>query len=303
MKKIISFAIGCIFSNLIYAGNSQDNAQVNAQFIDLSVTGLHYQSGQITGFTDNTNPLLLRTDSNVIFSIGVLKFESITATNKMRLLDLAGPVSTNNIALINTSNLLISIDEDLDLTNGIQISKEMHTLFNDINVDLNDEHFSDIINGQLKKVNRLLLSKQNNIQSLIDIYYPAFECETNQSNNKQKLESTGEKSESKSGSKIGQTAQLKTLHHRVSGQIEILNDCTLRITDFTYDGKGPDTFFYVARDGDYKNGSQVGDQLKRGQSYKNNTLLIKIDQLDDFNSISVWCEDFSVNFGDGFFKD
>ena len=88
-----------------------------------------------------------------------------------------------------------------------------------------------------------------------------------------------------------------------SGRVEILNNCTLRITDFTYDGKGPDTFFYIANNGDYKNGSPIDKKLKRGTSYKNDILLLKLDQQDQFNSISVCCDAFSVNFGDALFKD
>jgi len=117
----------------------------------------------------------------------------------MRILDLAGAVSTDNIALINSANLFISIDEDLDLTNGIQISKGIHTLFNDINVTLDDEHFNDIINVKLKQIDRTLLRDQNNVQRLIAIYYPAFECQPNTLKN----------------TKIGQSAQFTTLHHRL----------------------------------------------------------------------------------------
>ena len=46
--------------------------------------------------------------------------------------------------------------------------------------------------------------------------------------------------------KIG---DLSTLHHAVSGEVFALDEKTIMIKDFNYDGAGPDAFFWVGQDG------------------------------------------------------
>ena len=46
--------------------------------------------------------------------------------------------------------------------------------------------------------------------------------------------------------KIG---DIKTLHHAVSGEVYALDDKTLMVQNFNYDGAGPDAFFWVGVDG------------------------------------------------------
>ena len=104
--------------------------------------------------------------------------------------------------------------------------------------------------------------------------------------------------------KVGQLAILSTLHHMVSGQVSILDNCTLEVTSFTYDGEGPTVYFYGGIDNDYVDkGFAIGPQIN-GQAYNNATLTLKLEspsQLDEMNGISVWCYDFAVSFGDGLF--
>ena len=85
-----------------------------------------------------------------------------------------------------------------------------------------------------------------------------------------------------------------------------MDDRTLQITNFTYDGGGPSVFFYTGTDGRYSpndGGRQIGPMLN-GRIYDNETLLVTLPDditLDDFNGISVWCDLFFVNFGDARF--
>ena len=46
--------------------------------------------------------------------------------------------------------------------------------------------------------------------------------------------------------KIG---DIKTLHHAVSGEVYALDDKTLTVQNFNYDGAGPDAFFWVGVEG------------------------------------------------------
>jgi cytochrome c len=104
--------------------------------------------------------------------------------------------------------------------------------------------------------------------------------------------------------KIGQTAELSTFAHRVSGTAEIVDDCTVVINNFNFDGQGIVVEVYGGIDGNYKNGFPISDNIF-GQPYTNGTLEIKLPEtvtLDDFNGISIWCTAVGVSFGDGLFQ-
>lgn len=108
-------------------------------------------------------------------------------------------------------------------------------------------------------------------------------------------------------SKIGQTASLSTLFHDVSGTVTIIDDCSIEITGFTFDGGGIDVQIYAGIDGQFQpssGGFSLSEDLV-GIAYENNTLRLTLPEgksLDDFNSISVWCVAVGVSFGTGFFQ-
>jgi len=99
---------------------------------------------------------------------------------------------------------------------------------------------------------------------------------------------------------------LSTFQHNVSGTVTILDDCTIEITGFNYDGGGPLVYFYAGTNGDYTSSNAFQfSKLLTGTSFSNNTLRLIIPDnktLDDFNSLSVWCVDFNANFGDVIFN-
>lgn len=106
---------------------------------------------------------------------------------------------------------------------------------------------------------------------------------------------------------VGSTAILSTLHHMVSGTVTIVDNCSLSVTNFTYDGEGPSVYFYGGLNGQFEGangGFAMGMQLN-GRAYANEDFTVKFTspaQLDKMNSISVWCDDFAVSFGDGQFQ-
>ena len=105
--------------------------------------------------------------------------------------------------------------------------------------------------------------------------------------------------------RAGWKAELATYAHDVSGTITIVDADTFRADPFTYDGDGPAVYFYLAESvdrGDLLNGLRVGPQLN-GTPYNNASLTVDLSSgtLDGYNAISVWCEDFDVDFGSGGF--
>ncbi|XP_014486776.1 PREDICTED: protein Skeletor, isoforms B/C [Dinoponera quadriceps] len=99
--------------------------------------------------------------------------------------------------------------------------------------------------------------------------------------------------------------KLSELHHGVSGEVYAVDARTLFIKDFTYDGEGPAAFFYAGSSkSPNNNGFRVRDEhgttnvLKR---YRKKGVTLTLPDGKTLNNIkwfSVWCDEFSVNFGD-----
>ncbi len=105
--------------------------------------------------------------------------------------------------------------------------------------------------------------------------------------------------------KVGQTAILTPKFHGVSGTATIVDDCTIEITDFNYDGQGIVVDFYGGLSGDYTGGFGFGLELTRATPYEDEALTIQLPEsrdLDDLDGLSVWCVDVFISFGDGMFE-
>ena len=105
--------------------------------------------------------------------------------------------------------------------------------------------------------------------------------------------------------KIGQTAELVEAFHDVGGTATIIDDCTIRITDFTYDAAGIDVRLYGALGGAFESGFPMGDDLVGPVPYMGETLDFELPDgmtMDDLDSVSIWCVDFAISFGDGSFS-
>jgi hypothetical protein len=85
---------------------------------------------------------------------------------------------------------------------------------------------------------------------------------------------------------------------------EIVDDCTIVLREFTYDGAGIDVRLYGGLGGDYDNGFAMGDDLVRSGGYDGDTLefILPPDKsLNDLDGVSVWCVDVGVDFGSASF--
>jgi hypothetical protein len=107
----------------------------------------------------------------------------------------------------------------------------------------------------------------------------------------------------KTNAKVGQVATLSTRAHMVSGQAKVVDDCTIEISNFNYDGGGLTTVYaYGAIGSNFGTGFKIGPNLK-GKVYSNQTLTLTLSagDLDKLDSLSIWCEDAKANFGSGVF--
>jgi Electron transfer DM13 len=103
--------------------------------------------------------------------------------------------------------------------------------------------------------------------------------------------------------KVGKTAALSTRSHLVSGQVRVVDSCTLEITNFNYDGGGLSKVqVYGGLAGNFVAGFPIGPNLK-GTVYTGQTLRVTLNagDIDKLDGISIWCIDANANFGDARF--
>ncbi|KAG4075641.1 hypothetical protein HA402_003466 [Bradysia odoriphaga] len=105
------------------------------------------------------------------------------------------------------------------------------------------------------------------------------------------------------GLKIGPLSQL---HHGLSGDVYAVDSKTLFLKNLNYDGEGPAAYFYVStgRRPSLEGAFRVRDE--RGSTgvikrYRNKDVTLSLPEgktLRDVKWFFVWCDEFSVNFGD-----
>ena len=114
---------------------------------------------------------------------------------------------------------------------------------------------------------------------------------------------TAQSSCASTSAKIGQTLTLSTLQHRVEGTATIVDDCTIKIENFYFDGGGIDVQVYGAN-GLGSAAFTAGTSLSKnflGTSFTGETAIFRLPTgvtLDDFDSLSVWCVAAGVSFGE-----
>ncbi|XP_057341194.1 protein Skeletor, isoforms B/C isoform X6 [Microplitis mediator] len=99
--------------------------------------------------------------------------------------------------------------------------------------------------------------------------------------------------------------KLSELHHGLSGEVYAVDARTLFIKDFTYDGEGPAAYFYAGNSrAPIINGFRIRDEkgntgpLKQYRKKKITLTLPEGKTLKDIRWFSVYCDAYSVNFGD-----
>lgn len=106
--------------------------------------------------------------------------------------------------------------------------------------------------------------------------------------------------------RVGQSTTLTTRAHGVTGTATIVDDCTIELTGFNFDGRGIVVQAYTGVDGNFFGPGvhAIGPDLV-GPRFTDATLQFTLPSgvsLDDFNSFSIWCVTVGVSFGDGIFR-
>ncbi len=105
--------------------------------------------------------------------------------------------------------------------------------------------------------------------------------------------------------KVGESATFTNyFQHGIAGTAHIVNNRTIELRNFYYDGGGPAVVVYISPNSNFSPGTSISDYLG-GTTYVNTNLSFTIPDtfdLDDLSYISIWCIDFAANFGDGQFQ-
>lgn len=101
---------------------------------------------------------------------------------------------------------------------------------------------------------------------------------------------------------VGRDLRLTSRAHGVSGNVRIIDDCTIAITEFAYDGAGRRVELYGSIGGSFTRGvSLSSDLLRPSKPYSNALLFVRLPssvRLGDLDGLSVWCADVDVSFAD-----
>ncbi len=100
--------------------------------------------------------------------------------------------------------------------------------------------------------------------------------------------------------RVGQIAELTNRFiHNVSGTARIINNCTIEIDNFTYDGLALDARVVGVKNNDYAHVTVLTGKLR---AYNDETLMVPLPEgvtLDDVPTISISCVGGTVAFGNG----
>ncbi len=100
--------------------------------------------------------------------------------------------------------------------------------------------------------------------------------------------------------RAGYSAILAPGQHSTSGLATIVDERTVRLDNFTYDGTAPLVFAYLGvtnRYADFLNGPRMTPQIAR--AYQNESLMVERppgQSISGFGALSIWCVRFQVNF-------
>lgn len=265
--------------------NDPENQSISqtSNFSSPSITGIDYRTESFEGTTNENGEFEHLSDESIVFSIGDIAFPAFQARNVDYLFELAQTDIISQTVFINTARLLISLDTDGDTANGIQISETAHLQAEGLSVSFSDTNFDAQVANLVSTSgaeNTVLVSEQEAkdvITALLDT----------------------DRSCPRTSAKVGQVANLSMFSHDVAGQLRVLNDCTIQVTNFSYDGGGLGNVRFYNLDNSEIYGENLADTVFNNATL---TLTVTPQQLESIDNLSVWCIPAGISFGEGRFR-
>jgi hypothetical protein len=104
-------------------------------FIDSAVAGIHYETETQSGETDEDGRFNYLPGETVTFSLGGITLPAVQASDTVTPLMVFETNDFTDQRVVNLGRLLQSLDDDGDLTNGIQITAEARTAAQGLTID------------------------------------------------------------------------------------------------------------------------------------------------------------------------
>lgn len=284
--------------------DASDDLQTG-RFVDSAVAGLAYSTLTQSGVTDTDGMFSYRAGETVTFSIGDVDLPATPGADIITPLSVFSTDDITDTRVMNLSRLLQTLDVDGNPVNGITLSDSAAASATGLSIDFAADDFeSQVVNlvANSGSTNTALVNSIEALDHLQETLFLEGIDERPPMPMAQAPQPTSDIPNTATHPLVGTTAEFSNLAHDISGTLTVVDDRTLRVDNFNYDGGGVVVFFYTGTDGNYSgaNARELGPQLN-GRPYNNETITLTLPDdltLDDFNSVSVWCVPFSASFGD-----
>jgi len=260
------------------------------RFLDSAVENLKFATESQSGSTNAEGQYQYQLSENVVFSIGDIELPAVEVKSLITPLDVFGTREINDTSVVNLLRLLQSLDEDGDATNGIKIPEMAHEMAAGLSVNFAADDFDS-------QVNELIANSGVVFMELISADEAVYHFQQTLDS----LDQDGISTCPQTHPMVGYTGTFQTKSHNVAGTATIIDDCTIHVTNFDYDGGGPAVYFYAATDFQFDGADAfaVSNDIS-GPEYENYEFVLTLPSnktLDDLNTLSVWCVQVGVDFG------
>ncbi len=292
--------------------DEQTNADnpLTGRFVDSAVVGLPYETATRSGVTGSDGSFSYLAGESVTFSLGDISLPATPGAQIITPLDVFGTDDITDVRVMNLARLLQTLDTNADPTDGITLSSAATASASGLQVDFSasEAEFGGQVVNLVANSGSSNTELVNGIEALDHLQETLFvegidERPPLPMPMQPGTVTTPDTQNTSDHPAVGRSGEFSDIAHDVSGTLTVIDDRTLQITNFNYDGDGVVVFFYTGTDGNYAAGEEIGLQLN-GRPYVNETITLTIPDnltLDDFNGISVWCVPFFANFGDARF--
>jgi hypothetical protein len=133
IKKFALLGIVCFLSNC--GGGSGGSTTATGLFLDSAVEGIKYDSGSITGLTDTNGTFQYEIGGNVRFMIGDIFIGEASGGSVVTPVDFVSGSDPSHPTVLNIVAFLLTLDDDNNPDNGIQISETIRNLAKDSSIN------------------------------------------------------------------------------------------------------------------------------------------------------------------------
>ena len=284
-------------ASLVACGDSEEpvSSAREGRFLDSAVAGLAWTTDSGSGVTGANGEFAYEAGESIVFSIGDVALPAIPAAPLITPVEVFAGLDdpARATAVVNLARLLQTLDVDGDPENGIVLGPDAALSATGLALDFAAEDFDT-------RAANLVANGGSGAGDLVTAEAASAHLDATRA-----AEGLGASGCGSEHPFVGRTATFDTFFHDVAGTLEVIDDCTLEVRDFDYDGQGPSVFFYASRSRDYGSSDAFafGPRLD-GTLWQGDTIRLTLPEgrsLDTFDSVSVWCFDFLINFGDAFF--